>query len=257
MQCPECCDTSGQNRNSRSMNPFYTAVKCRGRASVARNILPAIAMPTLQFAIAPARLGAFSRAASGQHVSDRPGPLALQRLRSDEVLPPDMSASSMSASSYSETGSRCARPKWYRAGGHGAVGQATSRSGRRSSAGTRASSLLGLLGIAKPSVLLRSYRTSMTGGFGGSPSAIQITPSARLSLWIKTERHFSTGHYSYSSRGGSSARSSPSFRQRFDRIPPNYIVYGIIGINVLIFLLWQYATASWVDMEALSDMSAY
>lgn len=55
-----------------------------------------------------------------------------------------------------------------------------------------------------------------------------------------------------SSRSSSSNYTGPtsfsSFRRRFDRIPPDYIVYGIIAINIGIFLLWQYATASWVSV---------
>lgn len=39
------------------------------------------------------------------------------------------------------------------------------------------------------------------------------------------------------------------FRARFDSLPPNYVVYALIGVNVAVFLMWQYAINSWVSVS--------
>lgn len=48
-------------------------------------------------------------------------------------------------------------------------------------------------------------------------------------------------------RGGSSGWTR--FKRRLDGIPPMTVVYSIIGVNVGIFLLWQYANTSWVSRQ--------
>ncbi|RSH93830.1 hypothetical protein EHS25_006479 [Saitozyma podzolica] len=45
-------------------------------------------------------------------------------------------------------------------------------------------------------------------------------------------------------RGGGGSWWS-NFRRRIDRLPEIYVIYGLIGINVAVFLLWQYAVQSW------------
>jgi hypothetical protein len=53
---------------------------------------------------------------------------------------------------------------------------------------------------------------------------------------------------------GGSGRGGPGWfqdlRRRIDRLPPMYVIYGIIGANIGIFLVWQYAQASWVSAYA-------
>ena len=52
-------------------------------------------------------------------------------------------------------------------------------------------------------------------------------------------------------RGGPGEGGGPgwfgNFRRRLDALNPMWVVYGLIGTNVAIFLVWQYAQASWVS----------
>jgi len=52
-------------------------------------------------------------------------------------------------------------------------------------------------------------------------------------------------------RGGPGGGGGPgwfgNFRRRLDALNPMWVVYGLIGTNVAIFLVWQYAQASWVS----------
>ena len=58
----------------------------------------------------------------------------------------------------------------------------------------------------------------------------------------------------YYGRGGGSFNPPPkpsfmeNLRRRLNRIDPNRVVYYIIGINVAVFLLWQYAINSAVSL---------
>jgi hypothetical protein len=57
-------------------------------------------------------------------------------------------------------------------------------------------------------------------------------------------------------RGGGRGGGSwwQNFRERLDNLPPMYVVYGLIGVNVAIYGLWQYANTSWTRFR---DPSLY
>lgn len=63
------------------------------------------------------------------------------------------------------------------------------------------------------------------------------------------------------SGSGGSGRGGPGWfetlRRRIDRLPPMYVIYGIIGANVGIFLVWQYAQASWVRPPDFDIVGAF
>ncbi|KAI5450477.1 hypothetical protein NCC49_003098 [Naganishia albida] len=54
--------------------------------------------------------------------------------------------------------------------------------------------------------------------------------------------------------GGNSGSWWQNFRRRLDSLPPMYVVYGLIGVNVAIYGLWQYANTSWTRFR---DPSLY
>ena len=58
----------------------------------------------------------------------------------------------------------------------------------------------------------------------------------------------------YGGRGGGGQSWWQNFRRRLDNLPPMYVVYGLIGINVAIYGLWQYAQTSW---QRFRDPSLY
>lgn len=47
------------------------------------------------------------------------------------------------------------------------------------------------------------------------------------------------------SGGGGGNSWFRNFRRRLDSLPPMFVVYGLIGLNVAIYGLWQYAHTSW------------
>lgn len=62
---------------------------------------------------------------------------------------------------------------------------------------------------------------------------------------------------SFRSSGNGGRRSGSSwwtnFKDRLDGIPPMRVVYGLIAINVGVFLVWQYAMTSWVGSICVSE----
>lgn len=58
----------------------------------------------------------------------------------------------------------------------------------------------------------------------------------------------------YGNGGGGGQSWWRNFRRRLDNLPPMYVVYGLIGINVAIYGLWQYAQTSW---RRFKDPSLY
>jgi hypothetical protein len=87
----------------------------------------------------------------------------------------------------------------------------------------------------------------------GSRSILgQITAFSTSTRQALRESYFRRPNGRSSSSGGGSGRGSgpgwfENLRRRIDRLPPMYVIYGIIGANVGIFLVWQYAQASWVS----------
>jgi hypothetical protein len=80
----------------------------------------------------------------------------------------------------------------------------------------------------------------------------QITAFSTSTRQALRESYFRRPNGRSSSNGGGSGRGSgpgwfENLRRRIDRLPPMYVIYGIIGANVGIFLVWQYAQASWVS----------
>jgi hypothetical protein len=70
-------------------------------------------------------------------------------------------------------------------------------------------------------------------------------------------RSNSTGNGGSGGGGGRGRGWFDNFRRRLDALPPMYVVYGIIGTNVAIFLLWQYAQASWVSRAERMNRNLY
>ncbi|KAG7529012.1 hypothetical protein FFLO_05835 [Filobasidium floriforme] len=85
----------------------------------------------------------------------------------------------------------------------------------------------------------------------GSKSILgQITAFSTSTRQALRESYFRRPNGRSNSSGGGSGRGSgpgwfENLRRRIDRLPPMYVIYGIIGANVGIFLVWQYAQASW------------
>lgn len=80
----------------------------------------------------------------------------------------------------------------------------------------------------------------------------QITAFSTSTRQALRESYFRRPNGRSSSSGGGSGRGNgpgwfENLRRRIDRLPPMYVIYGIIGANVGIFLVWQYAQASWVS----------
>lgn len=64
----------------------------------------------------------------------------------------------------------------------------------------------------------------------------------------KTRINQASGYGLGFGRGGGSGGGNSwfrRFRRRLDSLPPMYVVYGLIGLNVAIYGLWQYAHTSW------------
>ena len=68
------------------------------------------------------------------------------------------------------------------------------------------------------------------------------------------QRPLSKTRSGYGGRGGGGRSWWQNFRRRLDNLPPMYVVYGLIGINVAIYGLWQYAQTSW---QRFRDPSLY
>lgn len=122
----------------------------------------------------------------------------------------------------------------------------------------------------------RAFMSSTSLSRQPSVSAILPAASMRPRALITTSKHvsrpFSTSRLlalreSYFQRPVSKTRSGFSrggggnggswwrnFRRRLDSLPPMYVVYGLIGINVGIYSLWQYAHTSWTRFR---DPSLY
>ncbi|KAK4054555.1 hypothetical protein OIV83_001049 [Microbotryomycetes sp. JL201] len=49
--------------------------------------------------------------------------------------------------------------------------------------------------------------------------------------------------------GGRGSSSYSSFKHKIDRLPSNYILFGIIGLNVSVFLAWQYGKSLLVQFR--------
>ena len=87
----------------------------------------------------------------------------------------------------------------------------------------------------------------------GSKSILgQITAFSTSTRQALRESYFRRPNGRSSSSGVGPGRGSgpgwfENLRRRIDRLPPMYVIYGIIGANVGIFLVWQYAQASWVS----------
>ncbi|BGP16302.1 hypothetical protein JCM10213_006459 [Rhodosporidiobolus nylandii] len=101
--------------------------------------------------------------------------------------------------------------------------------------------------------LRSSFRPSSSSSLSSAsrPSFTAPPPAAarrgvHTSAVIRALRpYMGRGRASYEQRGwgssGGGGRGGKSWKQRLDELPPVWIIGGLIGINVSVFLLWNYA----------------
>jgi hypothetical protein len=111
------------------------------------------------------------------------------------------------------------------------------------------------LPLAKRTFALGSApaRTSLFAGQPNQPMR-SFSTSRLLSLRESYFQRPVKSRSAYSSGGGGGQSWWRNFRRRLDNLPPMYVVYGLIGINVAIYGLWQYAQTSW---RRFKDPSLY
>ena len=95
-------------------------------------------------------------------------------------------------------------------------------------------------------------RTLLTAAWQAKPTSTVLQMFTPSRSWNATHRGRTPGGL-----GPSSAPRLPHFgfwqriSQRINRIPPNVIFWGILGINGAVFALWQVANAQYVNHDPL------
>lgn len=108
------------------------------------------------------------------------------------------------------------------------------------------------IGSIRPAALPKAHTLSST-----SKSVTRAFSTSRLLALRESyfQRPASRTRDVYGRGGGGNGGSWwQNFRRRLDSLPPMYVVYGLIGVNVAIYGLWQYANTSWTRFR---DPSLY
>lgn len=103
------------------------------------------------------------------------------------------------------------------------------------------SSSLRSLTLCRPSQQSTPTRSPTTYHSFESFSVLLLT---RRTFSSSSPKSIRSSYFPQPSRGGPTPNNQSwwrQFRRRIDNLPPSYILWGIIGLNVGIFGLWQYA----------------
>ncbi|WRT67449.1 uncharacterized protein IL334_004420 [Kwoniella shivajii] len=102
--------------------------------------------------------------------------------------------------------------------------------------------------LQAPAIASTTINSRLTSSRSLTNHLLSRRTFASTSRGLLRSTYFPKGNGGYSNYGGSGGRGGGNWfsrlRGRIDRIPTMTLVYGLIGINGGVFLLWQYALSS-------------